>query len=372
MLSLCLRRFSPGVLPCSKEVHIGLVCASCLGLWLVQGVFLTLVHWQLALFFFFFYCAAAAQTHNKTVAPPLFLVPGADGAQKDPLSLWRRWSFSEILNHHLWRDWKSVSGHLNPQPLQSSPGSVCLIYPNISWDLNAGMSATDETVQQKTEDTLSHPRAGLENADSSVDFPNGFEGRDGVNLSGDRQKLPFKILFFFFCPPQDPFNLPAPELLEPQISHGPEALLYILFLFEITVQDNGTTFSSNTSYHLICVWYCCMAGCFIYDAVTDNLKLFCVCVDKIIEKKPHEWMSLGAFSPNQQIHHLNKLLFPLTVSLRTLDPLYLPAGLSVCENCALGCRMMDLVWICPGSCTFSAIGSSTLQVSQNPTPLSCL
>lgn len=56
----------------------------------------------------------------------------------------------------------------------------------------------DETVQQKIEDTLSHPRVGLENSDSSVNFPNGFEGRDVVNLSGEGQKLPFKILLFIF------------------------------------------------------------------------------------------------------------------------------------------------------------------------------
>lgn len=85
----------------------------------------------------------------------------------------------------------------------------------------------------------------------------------GVNLSGDRQKLPFKILCF--CPPQDPFNVSAPEPLELQISHGPEASLYVLFLFEITVEHNSTTFPSNTVYITLYVRECCIAGCFIYD-----------------------------------------------------------------------------------------------------------
>lgn len=100
-----------------------------------------------------------------------------------------------------------------------------------------------QRLQQKTEDTLSHPRVGFENSDSSVNFPNGFEGRDGLNLCGDRQKLPFKILFF--CPPQDPFNLSASEPLELQISHGPEALLCVLFQLKVAVKDDGITFSLN-------------------------------------------------------------------------------------------------------------------------------
>lgn len=64
-------------------------------------------------------------------------------------------------------------------PDQSNPGSLVLIHPNSSCDLNAGTSDTDKKVQQETEDTLFHPWVVLENPGSSVNFPNGFEGRDG-------------------------------------------------------------------------------------------------------------------------------------------------------------------------------------------------
>lgn len=158
-----------------------------------------------------------------------------------------------------------VKGDLSVLHLRLGPGTMVMqllfvcgaqpFYPNISWDLNAGMSAIDENVQQKIKDTLSHPWVGLENSASSVNFPNGFGGSDALNLCSDIHKLPFKILFF--CPPQDPFNLSTPEPLELQISHGPEASLYVLFLFEITIEDKGTTFSSNRPviYITLCVCY---------------------------------------------------------------------------------------------------------------------
>lgn len=90
------------------------------------------------------YCAGAAQTHNKANARPFFMVPGTDGAHKDPHSLWRsRGSFSKILTDHLWRNLKGANlnflssggfweGSINPPPVpslprQCSPGFICLI-----------------------------------------------------------------------------------------------------------------------------------------------------------------------------------------------------------------------------------------------------
>lgn len=101
-----------------------------------------------------------------------------------------KWSFARRLGKR---------GAMKPLPDHRSwsqnPGSLVLIHPNSSCDLNAGTSDTDINVQQETEDTLFHPWVVLENPGSSVNFPNGSEGRDGVNLCGGRQGLPFKTLF---------------------------------------------------------------------------------------------------------------------------------------------------------------------------------
>lgn len=85
-------------------------------------------------------------------------------------------------------------------------------------------------------------------------------------------------------------------------------------------------------------------------------------------------------SHNQPIRYLNKLVFPLTVSVHTLDCLYLPAGVSVDEHCATGPRFTQGGWwilseFAPGSCTFAAKGTSPcrrwsmmlLKVSQHST-----
>lgn len=54
-------------------------------------------------------------------------------------------------------------------------------------------------------------------------------------------------------------------------------------------------------------------------------------------RKPGEWISPHTFSHNQQIHHLNKLVFPLAVLLRTSQSLiYRKVRVCVCERCAMG------------------------------------
>lgn len=96
-------------------------------------------------------------------------------------------------------------------------------------------------------------------------------------------------------------------------------------------------------------------------------------------RKQREWMS--RCSHNQPIRYLNKLVFPLTVSVCTLDCLYLPAGVSVGEHCATGPPFTQGGWwisseSAPGSCTFAANGTSPcrrwsmmlLKVSQHSTP----
>lgn len=56
-------------------------------------------------------------------------------------------------------------------------------------------------------------RMFLENSGSSVNFPNGFKGSDGVNLPTEPA-----ILNGICCPPQDPFKLSAQApLLKAQI-----------------------------------------------------------------------------------------------------------------------------------------------------------
>lgn len=95
-------------------------------------------------------------------------------------------------------------------------------------------------------------------------------------------------------------------------------------------------------------------------------------------RKQCEWMS--RCSHNQPIHYLNKLGFPLTVSVRTLDSPYLPAGVSVGEHCATGPPFTQGGWwisseSASGSCTFAAKSTSPcrkwsmmlLKVSQHST-----
>lgn len=99
MFSLCLRRFSPGKqcppmpLTTGKSYSTSLKADP-------EPVIVYKKEAKRGNFFWFdseirnktqelkeIYCAGSAQTHNKTIAQPLFLVLDTDGAQKDPLSL---------------------------------------------------------------------------------------------------------------------------------------------------------------------------------------------------------------------------------------------------------------------------------------------